>query len=63
MGSVDLDEELCWLVAESRDTRFDGRLLTGVVTTGTYCRPSCPARAVRPITDGIVERTEETVAA
>jgi len=54
VGSVDLDEELCWLAVESRDTRFDGRLFTGVVTTGIYCRP--PARAVRLVTDGVVER-------
>ncbi|WP_210492055.1 AlkA N-terminal domain-containing protein [Patulibacter sp. SYSU D01012] len=28
----------------SRDTRFDGRFYTGVLSTGIYCRPSCPAR-------------------
>lgn len=28
----------------SRDPRFDGRFFTGVVTTGIYCRPTCPAR-------------------
>ena len=28
----------------SRDRRFDGRFVLGVVTTGIYCRPSCPAR-------------------
>ncbi|PPG85226.1 AraC family transcriptional regulator [Rathayibacter sp. AY1H2] len=27
----------------SRDSRFDGRFLTGVHSTGIYCRPSCPA--------------------
>jgi AraC family transcriptional regulator of adaptative response / DNA-3-methyladenine glycosylase II len=27
----------------SRDTRFDGQFITGVVSTGIYCRPSCPA--------------------
>jgi AraC family transcriptional regulator of adaptative response / DNA-3-methyladenine glycosylase II len=28
----------------SRDQRFDGRFIIAVVTTGVYCRPSCPAR-------------------
>src|SRR5687768_8761678 len=28
----------------SRDARFDGWFVTGVVTTGIYCRPSCPVR-------------------
>lgn len=32
----------------SRDRRFDGRFLTGVVTTGIYCLPSCSARKPRP---------------
>ncbi len=27
----------------SRDSRFDGQFITGVHTTGIYCRPSCPA--------------------
>jgi len=27
----------------SRDTRFDGQFITGVHSTGIYCRPSCPA--------------------
>ncbi|MDP9642293.1 AraC family transcriptional regulator of adaptative response / DNA-3-methyladenine glycosylase II [Actinopolyspora lacussalsi] len=28
----------------SRDIRFDGCFVTGVRSTGIYCRPSCPAR-------------------
>lgn len=32
----------------ARDPRFDGRFFVGVVTTGIYCRPVCPApRALR----------------
>ncbi len=27
----------------SRDPRFDGWFVTGVLSTGIYCRPSCPA--------------------
>jgi len=38
------DAESCYRVVSSRDGRWDGRLFLGVVTTGVYCRPSCPAR-------------------
>lgn len=30
--------------ARARDARYDGRFLTGVVSTGIYCLPSCSAR-------------------
>lgn len=33
-----------WAAFEARDRAFDGRFVVGVVTTGIYCRPSCPAR-------------------
>ncbi len=36
--------EVCYAAVSSRDTRFDGRFVTGVLTTGIFCRPSCPAR-------------------
>ncbi len=32
----------------SRDARFDGQFITGVHTTGIYCRPSCPAATPKP---------------
>lgn len=32
----------------ARDTRFDGQFITGVHSTGIYCRPSCPAVAPKP---------------
>ncbi len=32
----------------SRDERFDGWFFVGVLTTGIYCRPSCPAAPPRP---------------
>ncbi len=38
-----LDAERCYRAVTSRDSRFDGMFLTGVRTTGIYCRPSCPA--------------------
>ena len=33
----------CYQALLSRDRRFDGRFFTGVLTTGIYCRPICPA--------------------
>ncbi|WP_229715315.1 DNA-3-methyladenine glycosylase 2 family protein [Subtercola lobariae] len=33
---------------KAKDARFDGQFITGVHTTGIYCRPSCPARTPHP---------------
>lgn len=33
-----------WNAVLRRDRRFDGSFVTGVLTTGIYCRPSCAAR-------------------
>ncbi|WP_324263082.1 methylated-DNA--[protein]-cysteine S-methyltransferase [Altererythrobacter sp. H2] len=42
-----LDDEARWRIALAKDRRFDGVFVTGVHSTGIYCRPSCPARAPR----------------
>ncbi|MFU7529167.1 bifunctional transcriptional activator/DNA repair enzyme AdaA [Qipengyuania sp. ASV99] len=34
-----------WGIALAKDRRYDGAFVTGVHSTGIYCRPSCPARA------------------
>lgn len=39
-----VSEERAYRAVASRDTRFDGCFITGVRSTGIYCRPSCPAR-------------------
>ena len=39
-----LSETQCWNAVLARDRSFDGRFFFGVVTTGVYCRPSCPSR-------------------
>ncbi|XUU60407.1 bifunctional transcriptional activator/DNA repair enzyme AdaA [Erythrobacter sp. HA6-11] len=39
-----LDEAAAWQAVLRRDRSFDGRFVTGVLTTGIYCRPSCAAR-------------------
>jgi len=40
-----LTPEQCRAARLARDARFDGRFFTGVLSTGIYCRPVCPARA------------------
>ncbi|GAA0958780.1 AlkA N-terminal domain-containing protein [Actinocorallia libanotica] len=42
------DVERCVRAVRSRDTRFDGWFFTAVLTTGIYCRPSCPVMAPKP---------------
>jgi AraC family transcriptional regulator, regulatory protein of adaptative response / methylated-DNA-[protein]-cysteine methyltransferase len=42
-----INQEQCWQAIERRDGGLDGELFFGVVTTGVYCRPSCPSR--RPL--------------
>lgn len=41
----ELTDEKRWQIALAKDRRFDGVFVTGVHSTGIYCRPSCPARA------------------
>lgn len=54
------DDE-AWAAVLQRDRSFDGRFVTGVLSTGIYCRPSCaarhPARSnVRFFADGVSAR-------
>ncbi len=56
-----MTDDECWSAASARDRAFDGRFITGVLTTGIYCRPSCPARHpkrenVRFFADGAAAR-------
>jgi AraC family transcriptional regulator of adaptative response/methylated-DNA-[protein]-cysteine methyltransferase len=39
-----LEFEQCWSAIEAGDSKFDGRFFYGVISTGVYCRPSCPSR-------------------
>lgn len=45
---MDLDPAASFRAFATRDRRLDGQLFGGVVTTGIYCRPVCPARKPRP---------------
>lgn len=38
-----LTDDLCYQALKTRDSRFDGRFYTAVLTTGIFCRPICPA--------------------
>ena len=42
-----IDAEAAWAAVMARDRGADGRFVTGVLTTGIYCRPSCAARHPR----------------
>ncbi|NML07477.1 bifunctional DNA-binding transcriptional regulator/O6-methylguanine-DNA methyltransferase Ada [Sphingomonas sp. G-3-2-10] len=39
-----LSDDAAWAAFEARDRAFDGRVIGAVLTTGIYCKPSCPAR-------------------
>ena len=43
-----ITDEQCYRAVQSKDPRFDGWFFTAVVTTGIYCRPSCPAMTPKP---------------
>lgn len=42
-----IDPEQAWRAVLARDRAQDGRFVTGVLSTGIYCRPSCAARHPR----------------
>jgi AraC family transcriptional regulator, regulatory protein of adaptative response / methylated-DNA-[protein]-cysteine methyltransferase len=61
MSESTLDNEAAWAAVLVRDRAADGRFVTGVLTTGIYCRPSCAARHplranVRFFADGAAAR-------
>jgi AraC family transcriptional regulator of adaptative response / DNA-3-methyladenine glycosylase II len=45
---IHLDTGRCVRAVQSKDARFDGWFFTAVVTTGIYCRPSCPVVPPKP---------------
>ncbi|MBV6432560.1 MAG: Bifunctional transcriptional activator/DNA repair enzyme Ada [Bryobacteraceae bacterium] len=44
---MSINAERCWDAVLRRDAAEDGRFIVGVITTGIYCKPSCPSR--RPL--------------
>lgn len=47
MNEVRSDDEARWEAVMRRDRACDGQFVTGVLSTGIYCRPSCAARHPR----------------
>ena len=43
-AKTQLDPKTCYEVLKARDRRYDGRFFVGVLSTGIYCRPICPAK-------------------
>jgi AraC family transcriptional regulator of adaptative response/methylated-DNA-[protein]-cysteine methyltransferase len=39
-----LNADECWQAVVNRDAAADGKFYYGVMTTGVYCRPTCPSR-------------------
>ncbi len=39
-----ISDSSAWDAVKRRDRAFDGQFVTGVLSTGIYCRPSCAAR-------------------
>jgi AraC family transcriptional regulator, regulatory protein of adaptative response / methylated-DNA-[protein]-cysteine methyltransferase len=48
LENVPVKDDPRWARIVARDKSADGRLWYSVVTTGVYCRPSCPSRAANP---------------
>jgi AraC family transcriptional regulator of adaptative response/methylated-DNA-[protein]-cysteine methyltransferase len=40
---MNIDEQR-WTAVENRDANYDGAFYYGVLTTGVFCKPSCPSR-------------------
>jgi len=39
-----MDQNRLWAAFEARDAQADGQFVVAVLSTGIYCKPSCPAR-------------------
>ena len=49
MSAADtMTDDARWAAVLRRDRALDGRFVTGVLTTGIYCLPSCKARKPKP---------------
>jgi AraC family transcriptional regulator of adaptative response/methylated-DNA-[protein]-cysteine methyltransferase len=46
-GDGSIDQSWAWERVIERDREADGKFVTGVLSTGIYCRPSCAARHPR----------------
>src|ERR1017187_28955 len=46
-NNMELDHKTCSEARKTRDARFDGRIFIGVLSSGVYCCPICPARTAK----------------
>ena len=58
-----VDSEQAWTAMQARDRSFDGKFVTGVLSTGIYCRPSCAARHPKRENVRFFARAEQAEAA
>jgi AraC family transcriptional regulator, regulatory protein of adaptative response / DNA-3-methyladenine glycosylase II len=47
-AGAEVESDVWWQAIRSRDRRFDGRFFVAAVTTGVYCRPTCPVPFAKP---------------
>ncbi|MDT8896450.1 bifunctional DNA-binding transcriptional regulator/O6-methylguanine-DNA methyltransferase Ada [Halomonas sp. I1] len=45
---IDTERDRRWQAVLQRDASADGSFVYAVLTTGVYCRPSCPSRRAKP---------------
>jgi AraC family transcriptional regulator of adaptative response / DNA-3-methyladenine glycosylase II len=57
-----LPKPFSWDRALARAGRYDGKFLIGVLSTGIYCLPSCPARPPKPENVRLFKTEEEAQA-
>lgn len=51
-----------WQAIVDRDASQDGGFVYGVLSTGIFCRPSCPSRPARPQSVVCLARAEAALA-
>ncbi len=59
---ADVADDPRWARIVARDRTADGHLWYSVVTTGVYCRPSCPSRSANPKNVQLHDTVEEAMA-
>ena len=59
---ADVANDPRWARIIARDRTVDGHLWYSVVTTGVYCRPSCPSRSANPKNVLLHDTVEEAMA-
>jgi AraC family transcriptional regulator of adaptative response/methylated-DNA-[protein]-cysteine methyltransferase len=59
---ADIANDPRWVRIIARDRTADGHLWYSVLTTGVYCRPSCPSRSANPKNVQLHDTLEEAMA-